>query len=32
MTWYSGENVAERVGVDLSYLVRPVDRAERHHS
>ena len=32
MTWYSGENVAERVGVDPSYLVRPVDRAERHHS
>ena len=32
MTWYSGENVAERVGVDPSYLVRLVDRAERHHS
>jgi hypothetical protein len=32
MTWYSDENVAERVGVDPSYLVRLVDRAERHHS
>jgi hypothetical protein len=32
MTWYSGKNVAERVGVGPSYLVRLGDRAERLHS